>query len=202
VIIDKKKPNGGVSAVGDDSEYDNDLIVTDQDPSIDPSENNVIMVVNRANKSATNISPTQSVPPQPFLDDHIYMNVNKVESNATANRPVQTSGSTTKEAPIIRESLGFDIDNIISQSSSHPINNVIAENIYENDALKSEDFDSELLELNQQIKSLLNAPPPTQFVEEKEKKQQAPQAPPVVSFRSSRPHNSISNDDLNNGNNK
>lgn len=158
------------------------------------------MVVNRANKSAPNLSPTQSVPPQPFLDDHIYMNVNKVESNANANRSVQTSGSPTKEAPIIRESLGFDIDNIISQSSSHPINNVIAENIYENDALKSEDFDSELLELNQQIKSLLNAPPPTQLVEEKEKKQQAPQAPPVVSFRSSRPHNSISNDDLNNGN--
>lgn len=162
------------SGVVDDGEYDNDLIVTDHDPSLaEVNEKNVIMVVNRSATSSLSLSHHGGV-----KDEHIYMNV-----------------STSKETPAIRESLGFDVADIVPPAIQRE------EIIYENGAGNVEEkFDSELVELNQQIKHLL-APsaniPNQEHADDLAPSSSDSQAPSLSTNVSFRAPNSISNDDLN-----
>lgn len=198
VIIDKRKKSLIDEATA--AEYDNDLLVTSEPIDVVGGEKNVIMVVNRSATSTLKMNND---------DEHIYMNVGPNTSTM-----ISTSKSSGQQqqlpSPQIRESLGFDVTEIVQRgpTSTTMIRN---ENIYENgggghssvvattgSCGVEEKFDSDLVELNKQIKNLLNSttvneqksgqksPPPTV----------APPPPTVTTSLSFRAPNSISSDDL------
>lgn len=156
VIIDKNKPKSGLtsSVVVEDGEYDNDLIVSDLNLA-EVDEKNVIMVVNRPSTDTGSNTLSSSGTNCISQDtEHIYMNVggSGAVPSGGPNNPIPPSFPSNSAA--IRDSLGFDVTGIVGDS--------MRENIYENGgnvaSVEEEKFDSELVELNQQIKHLLNAP--------------------------------------------
>lgn len=135
------------SVVVDDGEYDNDLIVTDHEPNLaDMSEKNVIMVVNRSSSTADSLSESQQAT---INDEHIYMNVTSSTMAKTSLIGVQNAVTSSA---VIRESLGFDIADIANE----PCHERIYQNGCDVPAVIEEKFDSDIVELNQQIKHLLN----------------------------------------------